>query len=243
VQNQLAQFRPGTSATSATSATAAATAPTVTARPAPKPDPAELIKQRLNQPEIRMLTAARTVESRHGAFIATLKLAPQNEKMLKERIKEVLLRDYEMSDKVAKGEMSKEQVQASWDSSDEIRKIMADYTTPEQQAAFAEFQAQIPAREKQQARDQMKGVTLMMLNAQAPGLTEQSKNMVASLFADAMTNAAAPASPGADPNPTVRRYQAVEAQLQGKLPDDQMKIAKDYLQQQIQQTRAYAPAR
>lgn len=242
VQDQLAQNKTPTG-TVTTPAVAATTATAVAASSSPQNDAVERIRQQINNPEFRAMAIERAVEMRYGSFIATLKLPPQDEKMLKTRIKEALIHGDELSQKVSRGEMTREELQASWDAAAEIRKIMADYTKGDQQGAYAEFEAQIPEKEKQQARNLLKNTSMTMINMQAPGLTEENKNLVASMLADATFNPAGPLPAGADPNPSVRRFQSVEAQLQGKLTDDQMKIAKEFLQGQIQAARAYSSGR
>ncbi|HTR01336.1 MAG TPA: hypothetical protein VMH83_15155 [Candidatus Acidoferrum sp.] len=190
------------------------------------------VRQRLNTPEMQNTLAQLGYSQRYGNFISTLKLPPDKEQALKQRIMDIIGKQLALQQRVASGEITREQAtSAAAESEKEITAAMADYLSADQMDAFKAYDAGRQTR----AISQVQNTFSMQLATQAPGLTEQNRSIVAAAIATAMTSNAANAGRNGQTgtqNILGRSFEQAEQSLQGKLDDDQMQIARDFLRQQ-----------
>jgi len=183
--------------------------------------------------------------SRFGGFIAGLKLSPEKERELKNRLTAAMMKSQqlsrELSQKVVSGELTQQQASIQAKASgvnNETMQIMAEYLSSEQMDALRAYEADAPNRAKASMANSM----YITLETQAPGLTEANRTKMAAAYADAM---AAPYKP--TPGQTAQNrmeliYEQTENSLQDTLSDDQMRIAREYLRNQASLQRAVQSA-
>jgi len=203
----------------------------------PRPSP-------MDSPDFRQAMVQQQVMSRFGAFIVGLKLSPEKEKELKNRLATAMMKGQELSrelsKKVESGELTREESAAQWKASDvnnEPIRIMSEYLSGEQMDALRAYEADAPNRAKAMVANSM----YMNLESGAPGLTEANRTKIAAAYAEAMLNP--PKLKPGQPQPsavdrTDQIYQQVETSLQETLSDDQMRIAREYLRNQASMQRA-----
>lgn len=195
----------------------------------------------LDSPDFRQAMVQQQVVSRFGAFIVGLKLPPEKEKELKNRLAAAMIKSLELSRDLAKkvesGELTREEAAAQTKAANangEPLRIMAEYLSTEQMDALRAYEADAPNR----AKTMLANTMYMSMEAQAPGLTEANRTKVAAAYAQAMLAPYTP-KPGQQASErTDQIYQQVENSLQDTMSDDQMRIAREFLRNNASMNRA-----
>lgn len=186
-----------------------------------------IASQLLASPDTRVAMAEQAVNAQYGALFAKLKLPPDKEKALKQKLQAVVSKQLDMSMKAAAGEIPREEVASAAEGArKEVDAIMAEALDAQQMAEYKAYQADAPARQ----RAQVENATKMQLSIQAPGLTEPSKAAVSAALAQAMSNPAKYRGSNGQVD-MVKMNDDVEISLQQVLPEDQMRIAREFLRQ------------
>ena len=198
----------------------------------------------MDSPDFRQAMIQQQLMSRFGGFIAGLKLSPEKERELKNRLAAAMMKSQqlsrELSQKVLSGELTQQQASMQAKASgvnNETMQIMAEYLSSEQMDALRAYEADAPNRAKASMANSM----YITLETQAPGLTEANRTKIAAAYAEATMNP--PKLKPGQPQPsavdrTDQIYQQVETSLQETLSDDQMRIAREYLRNQASMQRA-----
>jgi hypothetical protein len=177
-------------------------------------------------PERQQALAASMYASQYGGFISTLKLAPAAEAALKQRLIDLQVRQFNLSSKVKSGEVNGQEAAKSF--REEANRILSDYLSPDQLTAYADYQKQAPAR----AKETLAKSFAMTLQLGVPALSEQSRAVVSSLYTEIATRPFSPKDGLTVMDRMNQNYDEVVTKLQGKIPDEEVKLIKDYFKYQ-----------
>lgn len=232
LQQQLATAPAGTNGGIVVQSRSLAPQP-ATAQPAqPLNSIAELLARQASTPEGRALRNEQLLNSEYGEFIAALKLPAEARKQLTDVIRGVFAKRQELRDRVARGEISRDQQQAAV--KDDLANALAGYLSAEEMEVFYDYEVTRPER----ARARTAQFTRVVLQSQYPGLTADNQQLVADTLATAMFNQQPTVNAqGVASSNLEEAYNQAELFLQGKLDADQMEMVRQYIEQQRRSTR------
>jgi hypothetical protein len=192
---------------------------------------AEMLRRQMSTPEGRASQIESRINSEYGEFIAALELPEADRKQLIDLIRGVFEKRQELSGRVARGEISRDQQRAAVNN--DMANAVAAILSPEEMEVFHDYEVAIPER----ARVRMASFTRLMLETDAPGLTADNRALVADTLSTFMTNQQPTINAQGVATSNVEEvYKQTELVLQGKLEAQQMEIARQYLEQQIRKT-------
>lgn len=188
----------------------------------------DLHDERMQTPEAMDLLARNSVQQQYGDFIRSLNLRPEEEEELFQLMVDEMKKRLFLSERLASGELTRDEYARLRDPRS-LYSALREYLTEEEMEAFDRHQADAPVR----AHASVEANQYVLLSNGAPGLTDASRALAATVLADVMTNRQTQYLMQ-NAEGMAELFQMAEMQLEGTLDAEQMKIVSDFLERQVE---------